>query len=299
MEETLFLDKLMGNVKRYYFFFLKIFSIYFLCVVIRYFSWIFLFDTFPIPTNSMQPTIIPGDVILVEKLSLGARLYHKIDSTIGGHNPPTTRVGGFGGIKRNDIIVFNFPVPYDWGKIEFNIRLVYCKRCVALPGDTISIVDGFYRNSATQDTLGYIPAQKELSISRRSTDGIARSLPSDTINYDWTIKNFGPLYVPAKGATIDLDTINYILYKLPIEYETGKTIIVKNGLLLLDNKPITGHTFIENYYFTAGDNVFDSQDSRYWGFVPEKHIVGVATRIFYFKSRTTGKYRWDRFMKSI
>lgn len=301
MNSMLDVYKFEKNVKRYYFFFLKLFLLYVGYLVLKFGAWIFVFDTFAIPTDSMSPTLIAGDKIVVEKLTFGARLYERIDSTVSGRNPKTTRLKGISNIDRNDVLVFNFPHPYSWSKIEFKISLVYCKRCIGLPGDTISIVNGFFRNSALSDTLGYIPAQRQLSATPEKllANGIRRAFPFDTLQYDWTIKNFGKLYVPAAGDTIKLDTINYILYRRLVEYETGSDLQIRNGQLYLADHPIDSYVFAEDYYFTVGDNVSNSQDSRYWGFLPSKHIVGVARFILYSKSRTNGKFRWDRFLKKI
>jgi signal peptidase I len=84
-----------------------------------------------------------------------------------------------------------------------------------------------------------------------------------------------------------------------IEYETGKKLSVEGDRFLLDNSYLTHHILTENYYFAGGDNVSDSNDSRYWGFVPEEFIIGVAKRISYSRDRNTGKFRWNRLYRRI
>jgi signal peptidase I len=74
---------------------------------------------------------------------------------------------------------------------------------------------------------------------------------------------------------------------------------MEGGVCKLDGRPIGEYIFKENYYYTGGDNVSDSKDSRYWGFMPEEFIIGVATRISYFRDRHTDKFRWDRLWKKI
>ena len=294
-------DKYEKLFKKFYFLFLAIFVIFILFLAVKFGTRIFVYDSFGIPTDSMQPTLMPGDMVYADKLTFGARLYDNLDSAAKSRNPATTRVGGFGKIKHNDVLIFNFPVPYSWSKIEFNIRRVYCKRCVALPGDTISIVNGFFKNSSTADTLGYIPAQQRLSRIPEDmlADGIRRAYPFDSVNYNWTIKNFGPLYIPARGSRVALDTVNYLLYRLAVEYETGLRLTVRDSVLDLGNEPVSEYVFTENYYFTAGDNAENSQDSRYWGLLPEKHIIGIAKSILYSKSKVNDKFRRDRLLKKI
>lgn len=268
---------------------------------LKYVLWIFVWDSFQIPTDSMLPTLEPGDKIAVSKLQLGARLYTDLDSASVSLNPETYRTFSFAEIKRNDILVFNFIHPRSWGKIEFKINYVFCKRCVATPGDILEIRDGIVFNNNTKDTLGNIAAQLKLqnTPNRLIHPTTYRAYPSDTINFNWTIKDFGPLWIPKKGDSIALGTINYKPYKKAIEYETGKQLYAIEPNLLLGDSIIRQYTFTENYYFTMGDNVLNSQDSRYWGLLPEKHIIGIAMGVLYHKDQRTNKYNWDRLLMPI
>lgn len=215
--------------------------------------------------------------------------------SINSSNPQTTRLAGYRALKHNDIVVFNKPTPYDY-KIEFKINYVYCKRCVGLSGDTLYIINGQYKNSNCSSQLGYMPSQNQLKHTPASEIAAYNTFPYHTA-YNWNVKDFGPLYIPRQNETIVLDTLNYILYKMPIEYETGGLLKRDGGSVMLNGQPINNYTFIENYYFMAGDNVLDSEDSRYWGFVPEKHIVGVVTHILY--ASKDGKWDWSRVMKRL
>lgn len=238
---------------------------------------IFIFDQFPVNTFSMSPTISAGDKIIVNKLIFGARIYKSFD--FGADKPLTAfRVKGFRRIKHNDIIVFNFPYDKNWTKIQFKINYVYTKRCIGLPGDSISAINGIYYNNNFKDTLGYFPNQLILSNTslHYPPTGIFKTYPINSTNFNWNIKNFGPLYVPKSGERIILNLYNYELYKIPIEYETGHRLKLVNDSLFLGAKFINRYTFQNNYYFVAGDNVMNSSDSRHFGFVPEKYIVGVV-----------------------
>lgn len=147
-----------------------------------------------------------------------------------------------------------------------------------MPGDSISVVNGFYRDNNYEDTLGYYPNQLVLSKTpiENPPTGLYKTYPINSKNFIWDIKNFGPLYVPKSGEQIKLNLNNYELYKIPIEYETGQKLRIINGVLLLGTKFINQYTFQKNYYFVAGDNVMNSADSRYFGFVPEEFIIGVV-----------------------
>ena len=114
--------------------------------------------------------------------------------------------------------------------------------------------------------------------------------------FSWTIDNFGPLWVPAKGATIQLTPQNITLYKRIIfVYERNKWE-ERDGKIFINGQEATTYTFKMNYYWMMGDNRHRSQDSRYWGFVPEDHVVGSAWLIW--MSYDQG-IRWNRLFKTI
>ncbi|MCS6906079.1 MAG: signal peptidase I [Bacteroidia bacterium] len=111
--------------------------------------------------------------------------------------------------------------------------------------------------------------------------------------------NFGPLLVPRKGQTIPLDTSNIAYYYRAIQAYEKRDIRIKGDKIFIDGKLAKEYTFQMNYYFMAGDNRYNSQDSRYWGLVPEDHIVGKP--LFVFLSMEGGIFgiRWNRFFKKI
>ncbi len=114
--------------------------------------------------------------------------------------------------------------------------------------------------------------------------------------YNWTMDNFGPIWIPRKGATLLLNTVNYPLYERAIrDYEKNK-LEIRNGKIFINDQESTSYTFRMDYYWMMGDNRHQSQDSRYWGFVPEDHVVGEAWMIWL--SWKNG-VRWSRLFKKI
>lgn len=256
---------------------------------------IFVADQFIIPTWSMSPTLVAGDRVVVNKLIMRARLYTDFDFKQNGQELKSIRMKGLRGLRHNDIVVFNYPQV--GGRIAFKINYVYCKRCVALPGDTLNIVNGIYKNNNYGDTLGLHTVQLRLAAvdeTQYSTE--ARAVYPFDARVGWTFKNMGPLYIPRKGDIMTLTPKEGTVYKGLLEFETGKRVTVNwdKDLVLLDGKPTHRYEWTNNYYFMAGDNVFDSMDSRYWGLVPEDYIVGVVQMISYSKDKETDTIKWER-----
>lgn len=258
---------------------------------------VFIFASFKIPSDSMEPELTTGDNILVWKPTIGPRVFN-LFASMRNEQTQIYRVPGFKKIKRNDILVFNFPHPNNWDKIEMHILKYYIKRCIGLPGDTLSIRNGFFQVEGIQTPLGNMDSQKRIAATEKFQEGIFDSFPyNGTIG--WNIKNFGPLHIPAEGDTIPMNRRNGILYKKLIEWEQRATLEYRDSTVYLNGKPIEGYRFLKNYYFMAGDNGINSQDSRYWGMLPEEYIVGKAWIIWKSIDPYTDKFRWERFLKVI
>jgi signal peptidase I len=262
---------------------------------------IFVICSFKVPTWSMYPAIEPGDFIMVNKQIPGPRIYPTFPHIAPEGKVITKRYRGIREIERNDVIVFNFPYT-DRSIIKFDTEVNYVKRCVAIPGDTFLIQNGIYRIiNAPEAVVGDRSNQEKLSFQYRTdSDAIPlQCFPYDTVHYRWNTDNFGPFYIPRAGARIAIDTVNYQLYSRIIAYETDLTVEKKDGAVMLGDSIIGDYTFAMNYYFMAGDYVFDSVDSRFWGLVPEDHIVGKAIIIWKAEDMETKKYRWGRFFKLL
>ena len=239
--------------------------------------WMLAIDYFKIPTMSMVPTLQSGDEAFVNKMVIGARIYTDLHFKVTGQELKAFRLKGLRPPKRGDVVVFNFP--HHEGRISFIINNVYCKRILAIGGDSISCKDGHYVNNNYEGKLGVKALQDQLAQIPDTAicSSTLHILPYEE-HFKWTIRNFGPLYVPRKGDCINITPKEAVLYKMILEWETGERISWnwERGDVYVGGKRLECHHFKHSYCFMAGDNVMDSNDSRYWGLVPEEYIVGVV-----------------------
>ena len=121
-------------------------------------------------------------------------------------------------------------------------------------------------------------------------------------NLHWTRDNYGPIWIPAKGETIDLTLKNLPIYERPIRTYEGNKLEVKDGKIYINDKETTKYTFKMDYYWMQGDNRHNSLDSRYWGFVPEDHIVGKPIFIWWSSDPDRNGFsgiRWNRLFRFV
>ena len=324
----------------------------------------FLFDVYYVPSESMDETIKPGELIFTNKLLYGSRWFN---------GNCITRLPGFNNVERNDIVVFNFPegdtVYIDDPAQNYYLfkrrkmfglknasffenrekcflpiqhRIAYVKRCIALPGDSIKLIKGrvfvnkqveslqckrkfvvkgnreqvstrldlsnikTYRPHRHKDSIMLVFAYpKDMDVWKKEhpsfnvrqapwlsfIPNIFPCYPQKKIN--WRYDDYGPLYIPACGDTINITTgILPIYERLITVYENNKLELI-DGDIVINNKPAHEYVVQQNYYFMMGDNRYSSIDSRSWGFVPEDHIIGKAQMILFSKDRDE-KTRWER-----
>ena len=306
-------------------------AIIFAVIVVTFIN-IFFFQAFKIPSSSMEKTLYTGDHLFVSKLTYGPRVPQTpltvpfTHNVIFGKESYSTliqndyrRLKGLRNVRRGDIVVFGFPngdtvlrkAPsedyyslcrfYGKKKVISTLGPVvarpadkvdhYVKRCVAIPGDTLEIRDGLvWIDGVKQETYPGMQISRNLEKVQNDYREIFPFSP----DYTWTRDEFGPLWIPQKGATVDLTRENLPLYERIIRvYEHSS---VEEALAA------GSYTFKQDYYFMMGDNRHNSLDSRYWGFVPEDHIVGRPVVIWL--STDEGKkfpknIRWGRFLKFV
>ncbi len=383
---------------------------------------IFFFQNYKIPTGSMEKSLLKGDHLFVSKLSYGPRipntpiafpfaqnvmpLTQKMNSFVEWLYWPYKRLAGFGDVKRNDVVVFNFPAgdtvviqrsaesyqsilqyyaeqltaqdlfgkrpiqgkkyyyararQYVWANNDIVYRPVdkrdnYIKRCVAIPGDSIQIINTqVYINGKPQAPIEFLQFKYLIKTdgSRLNPKSLERAgipaedcapteyedifkCPMTTLNVDalktfsnvksvvkdirqsgqyasyifphdpgipWNEDNFGPLVIPKKGVTVQLSMENIAIYERIIDIYEENDFLVKEGKIYIDGKEATSYTFKMNYYFMMGDNRHDSADSRFWGFVPEDHVVGSPVFIWLSLDKTSGFFnsiRWERMFMGV
>ncbi|MGB0425136.1 MAG: S26 family signal peptidase, partial [Flavobacteriales bacterium] len=121
----------------------------------------------------------------------------------------------------------------------------------------------------------------------------------------WDIDNFGPVVLPAKGLNIPLSSQNIEMYERAITHFEGHDLRIEGDKIFIDGVETDSFTFDLNYYWMMGDNRHNSLDSRFWGFVPETHVVGKAVFTWFSKANEhdqgpgKGGIRWDRMFRSV
>lgn len=241
----------------------------------------FVLDIYRIQSNSMNPTLISGDYVVVSKIAYNPRIIN-IWKLIFSRQVEFIWFKGLTQVEKDDIIVFNYPqYEYLADSVKFIYGTTFIKRCIGIPGSTIRITrigsqyDGSYNN-------------------------YNNIFPYDTA-LQWSVGNFGPLYVPCKDDLLELKPENVRHYRNVLLYENS-IIQILNDSVFLNSVFISKYCLKYNYYFMLGDNFYQSKDSRYWGFLPETHIIGKATRILFsidHNAKYFKKVRWNRILRKI
>ena len=160
----------------------------------------------------------------------------------------------------------------------------------------------------TQVSLGQLKASSDIvdieqKIEKRETAQNNKRVFPNSRDYVWTEDNFGPITIPEKGMTIPLTLENLPIYKRVIEVYEHNELEVKEGYIFINGEQADSYTFKMNYYWLMGDSRHNSLDSRFWGFVPEDHVVGKAVFIWLSLDPdldwSDGKIRWDRLFSFI
>ena len=343
----------------------------------------YFIQPYTIPTSSLEKSLLVGDFLFVSKMNYGARvpmttvampMVHdtipltKRKSYLNWPQLPYFRLPGIENINRTDIVVFNWPADTvfkfrDQSGLRadkpIDKKSNYVKRCVGIPGDSLSIKDGLvyingkelilperakpqfsynvvldgktpiyleniFKDMDITDGINYVSTQKDtIGIAALTSENAERlknvpgilavirnvSHTPETGKYgvfphttQWNRDNYGPIYIPQKGKTVALNLKTLPFYKTIITDYEKNDLKVNGNEILINGKVATTYTFNQNYYWMMGDNRHNSEDSRYWGYVPENHIVGKP--IFIWLSWDTNgkglnKIRWNRVFTTV
>ena len=370
-------------------------------VIAATFIRMFFIEAYTIPTSSMEKSMLIGDYLFVSKTSYGPKLpntplsfpfvHHTMPlsktqkSYVEWIKKPYKRIGGFGKVKNNDVVVFNFP---EGDTVALNVqnqsyyqlvrsygrdrvwqeketfgeiiarpvdkRENYIKRCVGIAGDVLEYKNGqlfvngkeqqhfpgmqydnvvttdgtsinkrtldqmkiaeadrhMYSNSQylfplTQENEQKMKSMKNVTSVQRTlvppANGDQNIFPFSPL-YQWNVDNFGPLEIPKKGQTVKLTLDNLPMYERIIALYEANDLKVKDSAIYINGAVADSYTFKMDYYWMMGDNRHNSADSRYWGFVPEDHIVGKAVFIWLSMDKDQpfyNKIRWSRLFSFV
>ena len=259
----------------------------------------FVIDAFKIPTGSMKDTLLEGDFILVNKTAYSILTPHQIP--FWGKRLARTELISTGKPEFNDIVALEIPANiYDPGAEDYSVLV---KRIIGLPGDTVEIKNQeLFINNIKYRTPSYI----KLNLNESPVEKVNKDL--FPYNNQWSLENYGPIVIPQKGMTVELNPKNILLWQNAINTDYGSKIISVEGTVInLNNQPIREYTFKQDYYFVLGDNRKNSIDSRYFGYIPQEWLIGKAFMIYWSKipvqssgiSDYFSSIRFSRLMQSI
>ena len=242
-----------------------------------------------VPTGSMETTVMIGDWVMTNKLAYDLTTPRNIPFT--DIELPHAKLFQWGNPEKNDIVVFEFPGNRDM--IKDTAIENYVKRCIGTPGDTIQIIDRVVFVNGKEFP---IPPHIQYLRNKSYPDYYAEEniFPKGS---GWNCDNYGPLVVPKKGEVIELNKSNIQKWDTFINREFERRAVeLKDGKIFIDGKETNKYTVKDDYYFMMGDNRDNSLDSRYWGFVPRRNVVGTPMFVYF---SWNSDIPWSRFFDLV
>jgi len=225
---------------------------------------LFALEAYRIPSGSMEGTLLPGDFVLVNKLAFGLRAPKRLP-VVGWEVPPMAPVGGRP-VRRGDVVVFEFSKDPPGSTLGRGAKLV--KRVVGIPGDTVQV--------AASDVLvnGKVFRVGVSSGNARLADGPGHRASAE---HAWS----GPVVVPYKGQVVSLTGERPEGWLEVLEAEGHALARDDEGRVLVDGEPREAVTLAHDYYYVLGDNLHNSFDSRSWGFVSDRDLIGEVLMVYW------------------
>ncbi len=232
----------------------------------------FVLASFEVPTGSMENEIMTGDFLLVNKFVFGGTTPRTIPFT--NVRIPAFKFPAPFSIDRGDVIVFIFPGNRD--EIQPEEFAYYLKRCIALAGDTLQIINRvIYVNGKPVP----VPRNVKFNTTLLKPEGYVdpRIFPKGApFNED----NYGPLVIPKKGDHILLSRDTYDRWEIFIRRE-GHSVSLRDNAVYVDGAERREYVVERDYLFGMGDNRDNSLDSRFWGFIPKDAVVGTPLIVYW------------------
>ncbi|SHF42590.1 signal peptidase I [Bacteroides faecichinchillae] len=287
----------------------------------------FAFTSCLIPSTGMENSLLEGERIIVNRWSYGLRIpFMSVFSYHRWCERP---------VKKQDIVVFNNPAAIQQPMIDR--REIYISRCIGTPGDTL-LIDSLFTvvspevqfNPDKKRLYSYPAGKEKLMTSLMNTlsitdDGLMGNNDSTHVrsfsryefyllkqainNQNWLQpltenkdNDPKPLIIPGKGKVLRVYPWNITLLRNTLVLHEGKQAEIKNDTLYVDEKPTQHCYFTKDYYWMGANNSVNLSDSRLFGFVPQDHIIGKASLIWFSKEKGTSitdGYRWNRFFRTI
>lgn len=309
---------------------------------------IFAFQFYVMPDSKMEATLFTGDYVIINKLAYGARLTLPFINDSGNTKFKYLRFPGYSNISRNALVLFNYP--FESG-VPVNEKTTNLIRCVAIPCDTLNIVDkkvfvngtcvdlqnnnkyryrifakkelakkffqnylidegggidssmvyDFFITKETAEQISKDSAIKNINLIKLTKNAESMLFFPQSENYNWNLDYFGPIIVPAKDSTVDINYKNIQIYKKIIETYENNKLEIKTQNIFINGIESNKYTFKMNYYFMLDDNRDNGKDSRYWGFVPENHIIGKASFVLFSigNKNSEKSFHWNRIFKML
>ncbi|MEZ5035075.1 MAG: signal peptidase I [Chitinophagaceae bacterium] len=194
--------------------------------------------------------------------------------------------------EMNYMVVSKQPLDADFTKAEFGIDIYNPEESMAVSGNRYQ----FLLTAKAVEKMKNSPIIQSVQPVLDTVPSYSPAFEEYVIKNKWTVDNYGPIWIPKKGSTLQLNDSTYSIYQRAIRVYEHNKLEYRNGKFYINDKETNQYTFKLNYYWMMGDNRHESQDSRFWGFVPEDRIVGKAWMIWF---SWDGGPRWKRFFKIV